>query len=151
MPSPKTKSKPTLSMSRPKIDPAAAEAFVLGESLPEPPKSPAEPPSVTVAPKLVEVVAAPEVEEPTLVEAPTSTEPEAEVEAPPPKPKSKARREPRQEKAPARGIVTRSSGRQVRRRVLYLPPNIDKKLKMAAAMRDEDVSEVVASLLLKHL
>ena len=146
------KSKPTLSMSRPKIDPAAAEAFVLGERIPEAPKTPAEPPSVTAAPKLVEVVAAPVFDEPTPVEAPNSIalEPETKVEDPP-KAKSKARGEPRQEKAAARGIVTRSSGRQVRRRVLYLPPNIDKKLKMAAAMRDEDVSEVVASLLLEHL
>ena len=61
------------------------------------------------------------------------------------------KKESRESKTVGRGIVTRSTGRQVRRRVVYLPPSLDKKLAIAAAMRGEDVSEVVASLLHEHL
>ncbi len=135
MPSPKSKSKskPTLSMSRPSLDPDAAEAFVRG----------AAPTPAVVAPKLVEVVAS----EPSVSELPQAVVPT----------QPKARSKPGNSKslgggvAPQRGIVTRSSGRQVRRRVVYLPPKIDKDLAVAAAVRGVDVSEVVADLLRRHL
>lgn len=132
MPSPKSKSKPMLSMNRPKLDADAADAFVRGAPTP-----------AVVAPKLVEVV----VDEPSvseLSEAVVITEPET-------RPKPRSKRSTGTDAVPPRGIVTRSSGRQVRRRVVYLPPKVDKDLAVAAAVRGVDVSEVVADLLRRYL
>lgn len=136
MPSPKLKSKPTLSMSRPKLDLDAAEAFVRGSELPTS--------SSSSAPKLVEVVED---------DATAATEDLSVAELAPPKMPSKPRTKRTQavDASAPRGIVTRSSGRKVRRRVVYLPPNIDKELAIAAAVRGVDVSEVVADLLRQHL
>ncbi len=133
MPSPKTKSKPMLSMSRPKLDRDAADAFVRG----------ADPATVTAAPKLVEVVAD--------ALAPPEASPVTEAPEPEKLSKPRGKRSPKADAVPARGIVTRSSGRQVRRRVVYLPPQVDKKLAVTAATRGVDVSEVVADLLSRCL
>lgn len=162
MPSPKSKTKPVLSMTRPKIDAAAADAFVRGAGgtaaeRPAPKAEPA-PDDPTPAPKLVEVVSMSEVEAQPVSSAQVAvsvdeTSPSVQVDEPkaPRRSKAKAKKRAPEAKPVGRGIVTRSTGRQVRRRVVYLPPSLDKKLAVAAAMRGEDVSDVVASLLLAHL
>ncbi len=133
MPSPKSKSKPMLSMTRPKLDADAAEAFVRGEGA-----TPA-----VVVPKIMEVV----VEKNAVSETSETVVPTEPARLP----KPRIRKTTGGESVPQRGIVTRSSGRQVRRRVVYLPPKIDKDLAVAAAIRGVDVSEVVADLLSRHL
>lgn len=133
MPSPSPSSKPTLSMIRPKADPAAADAFVRAASVE---KLPAAAPEIVAPPK----------EDAALADAPHD---EAVAVAPSPK-KTKKRQAAKAAigaKSP-RGVLTRSNGRQVRRRVVYLPPLLDKKLAVAAAERGVDVSEVVADLVL---
>ena len=160
MPSPKSKTKPVLSMSRPKIDPAAADAFVRGAggaAAEAPPPFPdtglvsTPQPDPTSSPKLVEFVSPEAAEQPTQVATPEGEEKVVDDVERKASRKTKAKKGRRESKAVGRGIVTRSTGRQVRRRVVYLPPSLDKKLAIAAATRGEDVSEVVASLLNEHL
>lgn len=142
MPRRNPQSKPALSMVRPKVDPAIAEAFVstaeVAASTEAAPRT-----AAGVASVLAPPAGSSNVEPAERVEPPKAVRSTIRKGSP------KAAGSTVREGSSQRGVLTRASGRKVRRRVVYLPPLLDKKLAVEAAQRGVDVSEIVAELAAK--
>ncbi len=59
--------------------------------------------------------------------------------------------EPSQEFPRGPGLVRRASGRVRRRMTVYLPPELARELALHAVTQGEDVSDIVAAAVAKHL